>query len=378
MPGIADTTGPNERHRRHRRGLHGAAGRNGRPPLAMQAGRSSVSISAVNDVPASGGVPVAQAAAGVAGAAVDIVEVSPRDGLQNEAGVVETPGKLALIGRLVAMGARRIEVASFVNPRRVPQMADAEQVVAGLPAAPGVRFIGLCLNRRGVARAIASRDALLPRPLDEAGCVLVASDTFGIVNQGQTIADGIAANAAMLQMARAAGLFAQVTISAAFGCPYEGPVPAARVIDLARRMADAGAQEIALADTIGVGVPGQVGDLVGAVIAAIAPVPIRIHLHDTRGLAPANAWAAWNAGCRTFDSALGGLGGCPFAPGAAGNVGTEELVYLFSRSGIASGIDLDAAIAANRWFAGLIGRALPSRVGRAGDFVAQPQPPAPP
>ena len=303
---------------------------------------------------------------------VTIVEVSPRDGLQNEPNLVETTSKLALVERLVAMGARRIEVASFVNPRRVPQMADAEAVIAGLPAAPGVRFIGLCLNERGVDRAIATQDAA--RPLDEAGCVLVATDSFGIVNQGQTIADGVAANSAMLKKARAAGLFAQLTISAAFGCPYEGPVPADRVIDLARRMADAGAQEIALADTIGVGVPGQVGDLTARVIEAIAPIPIRLHLHDTRGLAPANAWAGYLAGCRTFDSALGGLGGCPFAPGAAGNVGTEELLYLFGRSGIATGYDLDTTLDANRWFATVMGRALPSRAGKAGDFVARPIP----
>ncbi len=300
---------------------------------------------------------------------VSIVEVSPRDGLQNEAGFVETADKLALIERLIGLGATRIEVASFVNPRRVPQMGDAEAVVVGLPPAPGVRFIGLCLNERGVARAIASLDG--PRPLDEAGCVLVATDGFGIVNQGQTIADGIAANIAMLKMARDAGLIAQVTISAAFGCPYEGQVPPERVIDLARRMADAGAQEVALADTIGVGVPGQVGDLTARVIEAIAPVPVRLHLHDTRGLAPANAWAGYQAGCRVFDSALGGLGGCPFAPGAAGNVGTEELLYLFNRSGVASGLDLDAAVAANRWFAGIMGRALPSRVGKAGDFIVK-------
>ncbi len=299
---------------------------------------------------------------------VSIVEVSPRDGLQNEAGFVETADKLALIAHLIAIGAKRIEVASFVNPRRVPQMADAEAVVAGLPDAPGVRFIGLVLNERGVARAIASRDGA-NRGLDEAGCVLVATDGFGIANQGQTVADGIAANTAMLKMARAAGLTAQLTISAAFGCPYEGYVPPERVIDLARRMADAGAEEIALADTIGVGVPGQVGDLVGQVIEAIAPVPVRLHLHDTRGLAPANAWAAYQAGCRTFDSALGGLGGCPFAPGAAGNVGTEELLYLFERSGVATGIDLAAAVEANRWFAGIMGRPLPSRVGKAGDFI---------
>ncbi|MEI6487165.1 MAG: hydroxymethylglutaryl-CoA lyase [Sphingomonadales bacterium] len=303
---------------------------------------------------------------------VQIVEVSPRDGLQNEQILVDSGQKLALIGHLVAVGARRIEVASFVNPRRVPQMADAEAVVAGLPAAPGVRMIGLCLNERGVARAIASLD--MARPLDEAGCVLVASDSFGIINQGQTIADGITANSAMLKMAKDAGLFAQVTISAAFGCPYEGPVPADRIVDLARRMADAGAQEIALADTIGVAVPGQVGDLTARVIEAIAPIPIRLHLHDTRGLAPANAWAGYLAGCRTFDSALGGLGGCPFAPGAAGNVGTEELLYLFEKSGVATGLDLDAALAANRWFATIMGRELPSRAGKAGDFVPRPLP----
>jgi hydroxymethylglutaryl-CoA lyase len=303
--------------------------------------------------------------------AVTIVEVSPRDGLQNEAGFVETADKLALIGHLIAFGARRIEVASFVNPRRVPQMADAEAVVAGLPDAPGVSYIGLCLNERGVQRAIASRESG-GRGLDEAGCVLVATDGFGIANQGQTVSEGIAANTAMIALAKAAGLKAQVTISAAFGCPYEGHVPAERVVDLAARMADAGAEEIALADTIGVGVPAKVGELVGRVYDKIGrEYPLRVHLHDTRGLAPANAWAAYEAGCRTFDSALGGLGGCPFAPGAAGNVGTEELLYLFDRSGVATGIDLAAAVEANRWFAKIMGRPLPSRVGKAGDFLVK-------
>ena len=302
---------------------------------------------------------------------VQIVEVSPRDGLQNEAGFVETADKLALIAQLVSIGAKRIEVASFVNPRRVPQMADAEGVSAGLPDAPGVRFIGLVLNERGVQRAIASRQGNR-RGLDEAGCVLVATDGFGIANQGQTVIEGIAANTAMIAMAKAAGLTAQVTISAAFGCPYEGRVPPERIIDLAARMADAGATEIALADTIGVGVPAQVGDLVAAVYDKLGKdFPLRVHLHDTRGLAPANAWAAYQAGCRTFDSALGGLGGCPFAPGAAGNVGTEELIYLFARSGIDCGIDLDRAVEANRWFAGIMGRPLPSRVGKAGDFTVK-------
>lgn len=299
---------------------------------------------------------------------LQITEVSPRDGLQNEKAEISTENKLLLINRLISFGAKRIEVTSYVNPRRVPQMADAEAVVAGLPDVPGVRYIGLCLNQRGVDRAIASRDGGA-RGLDEAGCVIVATDTFGIKNQGQTIEDGLAANAAMLKSAADAGLFPQVTIGASFGCPFEGHVPPQRVIDIAKRMVDAGAREVALADTIGVGVPGQVGDLSGAVIEAIAPIPVRLHLHDTRGMAPGNAWAGYQAGVRVFDSALGGLGGCPFAPGAAGNVGTEELVYLFERSGVSTGYDLDAIMAANSWFADVMGRALPSRVGKAGDFT---------
>jgi len=299
---------------------------------------------------------------------LQITEVSPRDGLQNEKAEISTENKLLLINRLIAFGAKRIEVTSYVNPRRVPQMADAEAVVAGLPDVPGVRYIGLCLNQRGVDRAIASRDGGA-RGLDEAGCVIVATDTFGIKNQGQTIEDGLAANAAMLKSAGDAGLFPQVTIGASFGCPFEGHVPPQRVVDIARRMVDAGAREVALADTIGVGVPGQVGELSGMVIEAIAPIPVRLHLHDTRGMAPGNAWAGYQAGVRVFDSALGGLGGCPFAPGAAGNVGTEELVYLFERSGVSTGYDLDAIMAANSWFADVMGRALSSRVGKAGDFT---------
>ena len=300
--------------------------------------------------------------------AIDIVEVSPRDGLQNEAGVVATANKIALVERLIAIGARRIEVASFVNPRRVPLMADAEAVIAGLPDDPGVRYTGLCLNERSVERAIETR--AMARGVDEAGCVIVATDSFGIANQGQTVVEGLAANRAMIARARAAGLRAQVTIAASFGCPFEGCVPQNRVLDIASAMVEAGAEEIAFADTIGVAVPAQVGEMVERAFERLGKgVPLRVHLHDTRGMGPANAWAAYQAGCRTFDSALGGLGGCPFAPNATGNVATEELTYLFARSGIECGIDLDAALAANRWFAGVMGRALPSRVGRAGDFI---------
>ncbi len=303
---------------------------------------------------------------------VQIVEVSPRDGLQNEKEIVSTTDKIALVERLIALGARRIEVASFVNPRRVPQMADAEGVIAGLPDLSGVSYIALCLNERGVDRAIASRAGA--RGVDEAGCVLVATDSFGIANQGQTVVDGIAANRAMIAKARATGMTAQLTISASFGCPFEGPVPQERVLDLAEAMAEAGAEEIAFADTIGVAVPDQVGELFERAFERVGrDFRLRVHLHDTRGMAPANAWAAYKAGCRTFDSALGGLGGCPFAPGAAGNVATEELAYLFAHSGVNCGIDLPAALAANAWFAGIMGRPLPSKVGRAGDFVPKNQ-----
>ena len=300
---------------------------------------------------------------------IDIVEVSPRDGLQNESTRLSSADKLALIDRLIAIGARRIEVASFVNPRRVPQMADADAVVAGLPDRRDVRFIGLCLNPRGVERALAA-SASGARGLDQIGCVMVASDAFGIANQGQTIAEGIVANRAMIAAAIDGGIDAQVTIAGSFGCPFEGDVPEARVIGLAVTLAEAGAIEIAFADTIGVAVPRQVASMIAAARRALGEeFPLRVHLHDTRGMAPANAWAAYDAGCRTFDSALGGLGGCPFAPNSAGNLATEELIYLFERSGVSTGLDLGVARDANRWLAERIGKPLPSRVGRAGDFT---------
>lgn len=304
---------------------------------------------------------------------VTIVEVSPRDGLQNEKALLSTADKLALIDRLIAFGSRRIEVASFVNPRRVPQMADGEAVVAGLPERADVSFIALCLNERGVERALAV-NAANRRGIDEIGCVIVVTDSFGIANQGQTVPQGITANRAMIALAKANGLSAQVTISGSFGCPFEGEVAEARVIDIAATLVEAGASEIAFADTIGVAVPKQVASMIGAARRTLGDdFPIRVHLHDTRGMAPANAWAAYDAGCRGFDSALGGLGGCPFAPNAAGNLATEELIYLFERSGVVTGLDLTAARAANQWLAERMGKPLPSRVGRAGDFIPSPQ-----
>ena len=299
---------------------------------------------------------------------VMIVEVGARDGLQNEPEVVATDHKLALISRMIDAGVRRIEVASFVNPNRVPQMADAEAVIAGLPDRRDVSYIGLCLNKRGVLRAIESRTGN-KRGVDEAGCVVVASDTFGMRNQGQTISDGIRENGEMLRLAKSEGLVAQVTISAAFGCPFEGAVPLERIVMIAGKMAEAGAEEIALADTIGVGVPAQVSALFTAVRAEVGDtIPLRAHFHNTRNTGIANAWAAYAAGVRVLDSSLGGLGGCPFAPKATGNISTEDLVFMLDRSGVTTGIDLGQAIGVNHWFESVLGRPLPSMVGKAGGF----------
>jgi hydroxymethylglutaryl-CoA lyase len=301
---------------------------------------------------------------------IQIVEVGARDGLQNEPDVVSSQIKLDLITRAIQAGARRLEVASFVNPARVPQMADAEAVIAGLPDDCRVSYIGLCLNKRGVLRAIESRQGGR-RGIDEAGCVIVASDTFGQRNQGQTIADGLVANAEMLKLARSEGMIPQVTISAAFGCPFEGVVPVSRILDIAQRLAEASPAEIALADTIGVAVPGQVRDMFGELRCVLPPeIRLRVHLHNTRGTGIANAWAAYEAGVRIFDSSLGGLGGCPFAPKATGNVSTEELIYLFQQSGIDTGLDLQKYIHINQWFETVLMRQLPSLVARAGGFSA--------
>ena len=294
---------------------------------------------------------------------VEIVEVGPRDGLQNEARLVSTADKVELIRRCIAAGVRRIEIASFVNPRKVPQMADAEAVVAALGQPAGVTRIGLVLNLRGAERAIAAG-------VDQLGAVAVASDTFGVRNQGQDSAQSVAEAKAIIGMAKAAGRSAQVTIAAAFGCPFEGEIDPARVVEMARQLAAAGPCEVALADTIGVAVPAQVTALVAAIRKAIAPLPVRVHFHDTRNTGVANAWAAVEAGAVTVDASLGGLGGCPFAPGTAGNVGTEDVAWMLARSGIETGLDMLALVDASRWLSGVMGKDLPASLSRAVPFPA--------
>ena len=296
---------------------------------------------------------------------IELVEVGPRDGLQNEADIVSTADKLALINRMLDYGARRLEVASFVHPKRVPQMADAEAVISGLPDRDDATYIGLALNKRGVLRGLATRENGA-RGIDQIGCVIVASDTFGQKNQGQAITEGVAENREMIRFAKAEGMSAQITISAAFGCPFEGEVNPETVLAIAEEVAAEGPVEIALADTIGVGVPAQVTDLYGRLGELLgSDIPMRCHFHNTRGTGIANAWAAFEAGVRVFDASLGGLGGCPFAPKATGNIATEELIYLMDKSGVTSGVSLERAISANHWFADILKRELPSLVARA-------------
>jgi hydroxymethylglutaryl-CoA lyase len=293
---------------------------------------------------------------------VDIVEVGPRDGLQSEPGVLPTATKVEFIERAIAAGVRRVEVTSFVNPKRVPQMADAEAVLAALPRREGVHYIGLVLNRKGFERAAAAG-------CTEIGMAVVASDTFNQRNQGVTSDESIAAWLDIARSAKQAGIRPQVTVSAAFGCPFEGEVPVSRVVEIAKRVAEAEPFEIALADTIGVGVPSQVIELVGRLREAVPGVALRCHFHNTRNTGIANAFAAVQAGVRTLDASLGGIGGCPFAPAATGNIPTEDLVYMLHRSGHPTGIDLAAAIETGKWLQEQLGRPVPSMLVRAGDFI---------
>lgn len=293
---------------------------------------------------------------------IEFVEVGPRDGLQNEKILVSTADKLALIGRAIDAGARRIEVTSFVNPKRVPQMADAEEVCAGLPQRDDVTYIGLVMNQRGAERAIATGR------IDQLGAVAVSTDTFAMANQGQTSDESVEAAKAVIELARSQGRTGQCTIAASFGCPFEGEVAEGRVVEMAVAIAKAGPVEIALADTIGVANPAHVARLVERVRQAVQPLPVRVHFHNTRNTGLANVWAAVNAGATVVDASLGGLGGCPFAPGAAGNVPSEDVVYMLGRAGVGTGMDLNKLIEASNWLSDVMGRKLPGMVAQAPHF----------
>ncbi|MET0831809.1 MAG: hydroxymethylglutaryl-CoA lyase, partial [Acidimicrobiia bacterium] len=265
--------------------------------------------------------------------AVTLVEVGARDGLQNEPAVLSTEAKVELIRRLTAAGVHRIETASFVNPRLVPQMADAEDVMEALGETPdGLSYIGLVLNRRGLERALATT-------VDEVNLVVGATESFTAANQGSTVEATMAEIEAMLPEAAGAGRSTTVTVSAAFGCPFEGEVAVGAVTALAERAAAAGAGEIALGDTIGVAVPAQVRDVTEAVAAVIGDAELRMHFHDTRNTGVANVYAALTAGVTIVDASVGGAGGCPFAPDATGNVATEDVLYALNRMGVSTGID---------------------------------------
>jgi hydroxymethylglutaryl-CoA lyase len=289
---------------------------------------------------------------------VDIVEVGPRDGLQDEHRLVSTDDKVAFVQASVRAGIRRVEVASFVNPRRVPQMADAEAVVAGLQGTR-VDMIGLVLNERGLDRAIATG-------ISEINTVVVVTDTFSHENQGMSTKDAVAMWHAVARRAQVAGVRAGVTLSAAFGCPFEGRVDPAHVRRLAEVVADQ-ADEISLADTIGCAVPTQTEDLVAMVREATGK-PVRVHLHNSRSSGLANAVAALLGGATALDASTGGIGGCPFAPTATGNVATEDLVAMLEGMGVSTGVDVGVLLDTVTDVERMIGHAAPGMLSRTGVF----------
>lgn len=296
---------------------------------------------------------------------VELIEVGPRDGLQNEAVILPPAARAALAGALADAGLRRIEVASFVDPARVPQMAGAEEVAALLPDREGVTYVGLVLNKKGAIRAAATK-------LHEFGYVVPLSESFGMRNQGRGVQDCVDAAAGVAAIAREHGRRFQVTLSVAFACPFDGDTDPRRVAEVARQLAALAPHEIALADTIGAAGPAEVEALCGLVAPLIAPVPLRVHFHNTRNTGLANVWAALRAGVRRIDASVGGLGGCPFAPGAAGNVASEDVVYLLDRSGFACGADGAALASIARGLEAPLARRMASAMAHAPAYDPQP------
>jgi hydroxymethylglutaryl-CoA lyase/(R)-citramalyl-CoA lyase len=290
---------------------------------------------------------------------VIVCDVGPRDGLQNEERLLDPAVRADLCDRLAAAGLKRIEAASFVNPKLVPQMAGAEDVMAGLHRRPGTSYAGLVLNEMGYDRAIAAG-------VDEVHYAFAATDEFGRRNQNATTEEGLKTALSLVAKARADRVPVTVTISVAFGCPFEGAVPVPRVLNLVERLMDIPPDEVCLADTIGVGVPSQVTARVRG--ARELGATVGAHFHNTRNTGYANAVAALEQGVVSLDASVGGAGGCPFAPKATGNIASEDLAYLLRGMGVDTGIDLDALIECSRWLGLQLGKELPGMVARAGDF----------
>jgi (R)-citramalyl-CoA lyase len=290
---------------------------------------------------------------------VTICDVGPRDGLQNQPKTLEPEVRAELVNRLADAGLRRIEAVSFVSPRRVPQMAGAEEVVEGIRRRDGVSYAGLALNEQGY-------DRLLSTGLDEVHFAFAASETFNRENQNASVEESVVACEQIAGRAREDGVRITVTIGTAFGCPFEGSVDPGRVADLAERLAES-VDEVVFADTIGVAVPRQIRDVLGR--AKLGGRPAGLHLHNTRNTAFVNALAGIESGATVLDASVGGIGGCPFAPRATGNVCTEDLVYMLHGEGMETGIDLEALIGVAEWLEGVLERPLEGQVYRAGSFA---------
>jgi len=290
--------------------------------------------------------------------AVTIVEVGPRDGLQNEAAAVSTADKIGFVDRLGAAGLPVIEVSAFVSPRWIPQMADAGEVFAGITRRPGIRYTALVPNLAGLERARTAG-------VSEVAIFAASSETFSLKNINQTIDASLETYRAVAAKCAEIGMRMRAYLSTAFGCPFEGAVDPTRVADIAASLIEMGAFEVAVSDTIGIAHPGQVPVVVDAVAARVPLSQIALHFHDTRGTALANVLTALDLGVATFDASAGGLGGCPYAPGATGNLATEDLVYMLDGLGIRSGVDLDALVEAARFMEPRVGHALPSRYNQA-------------
>ena len=289
---------------------------------------------------------------------VRVVEVGPRDGLQNEAGAIPTDDKVTFVNLLSEAGFEMVEATSFVHPRAVPQLADAAEVYARIEKRPGVRYPVLVPNPRGMARAVEAG-------VKEIAVFTAASETFNKHNINATIDESLVNIAEVMQVARQAGMWVRGYISTCFGCPYEGEVPPAGVVDVSVRLLDLGVDEVCLGDPVGVGTPAEVDRVLEPVLARVPLEKLGLHFHDTRGTALANTLRALEYGCFIFDSSAGGLGGCPYAPGAAGNLATEDLLYLLHGMGIETGVELSKVMAASSFIAQRIGRQLTSKVYQA-------------